>query len=146
MYPLYNKAFQCLEIYKMTNQLIIICLEDLVPSNHVYRRFTSLWNFDGIQRQLSEIEKDNNYKGYGITRLFKCLLIQFMEDLSDRELERYLNESNAAKWFCGFALTEPTPEYTLFSKICSRISAKLLAKLFNNLREQLKAQVLMNLY
>jgi transposase, IS5 family len=128
----------------MTKQIVMICLEDLVPSTHIYRKFSSLWQFDGIQRELKEIEKDNNYKGYGNVRLFKCLLLQFMEDLSDRELERYLNENNAAKWFCRFELTEQTPDYTLFGKIRSRIGTKLLAKLFNNLRDQLKAQGFMN--
>ena len=42
---------------------------------------------------------------------FKCLLLQFFEDLSDRELERYLNENNAGKWFCEFGLSEPTPDH-----------------------------------
>jgi len=35
---------------------------------------------------LEKLEKDNPYKGYGLLRLFKCLLLQFMEDLSDRAL------------------------------------------------------------
>lgn len=49
-------------------------------------------------------------KGKGVVRLFKCLLLQFMEDLSDRELMRFLEENNAGKWFCGFSLTEKTAE------------------------------------
>ncbi|MDR4466874.1 MAG: transposase [Nitrospira sp.] len=53
--------------------------------------------------------------GYGVERLFRCLLVQFMEDLSDRELARYLEENLAAKWLCGFSLSEPTPDYSLFS-------------------------------
>ena len=31
-----------------------------------------------------------------------------MKDLSDRELERYIGDSTAAKWFCDFALTKST--------------------------------------
>ncbi|MDR4484790.1 MAG: transposase [Nitrospirales bacterium] len=54
--------------------------------------------------------------GYGIERLFRCLLLPFMEDLSDREMERYLEENLAAKWFCGFTLSEPTPDYSLFAR------------------------------
>ncbi len=122
----------------------MVSLEDLVPDNHIYRKFSNLWKFDEIQKQLKGIEKDNNYKGYGIVRLFKSLLLQFMEDLSDRELERYLNENTAAKWFCGFDLTEHTPDYTLFGKIRGRIGTKLLASLFGDLRNQLKAQGYMN--
>ena len=66
----------------MTQQIEMICLEDLVPKDHIYRRFADLWKFENIKKYLKEAEKDNNYKGYGVLRLFKCLLLQFMEDLA----------------------------------------------------------------
>ena len=77
-------------------------------------------------------------------RLFKCLLLQFMENLSDRELAVYLSDSNAAKWFCGFSITEATPDFTVFSKVRARIGTQLLSKIFDDLRRQLKAQGLMS--
>ena len=43
------------------------------------------------------------------------------EDLSDRELERYLGDSTAAKGFCDFSLKESTPDHTVFSKIRTKI-------------------------
>jgi len=91
-----------------------------------------------------KLEKDNLYKDYGMFRLFKCILLQFMEDLSDRELERYLQENTAAKWFCEFTLTEPTPDYTVFSKLRARIGTALISTIFTELREQLKQQGVMN--
>ncbi|MCA9500879.1 MAG: transposase [Nitrospira sp.] len=42
-------------------------------------------------------------------RLFRCLLFPFMEDLSARELDRYLEETLAAKWFCGCTLSGAHP-------------------------------------
>ena len=120
----------------MSNQVVMICLNDLIPKDHVYRKFSIIWKFEGIRKLLKGVEKKNNYKGYGISRLFRCLLLQFMQDLSDRELERYLNENNAAKWFCGFDLTEATPDYTVFGKTRSRIGTELLAKLFNNINSK----------
>jgi IS5 family transposase len=126
------------------HQIEMVSLEDLVPVDHNYRKFCSLWKFQYINKQLKKLEKDNPYKGYGLLRLFKCLLLQFMEDLSDRELQRYLQENNASKWFCGFSLCESTPDYSVFSKIRKRIGTKLLSKLFANLREQLKAAGYMN--
>jgi IS5 family transposase len=78
----------------MSKQIIMISLEDLVSEEHIYRKFCNIWKFEGIKKQLRDIEKDNNYKGYGTLRLFKCLLLQFLEDLSDRELDRYLQENN----------------------------------------------------
>lgn len=128
----------------LEEQVMMVRLEDLVPTDHVYRKFKSIWDFKSVKRSLKGIEKDNNHKGYGSLRLFKCLLLQFMEDLSDRELERFLSENNAAKWFCNFGLTEHTPDHTVFVRMRSRIGTKKLAKIFNDLRIQLKSQGYMN--
>ncbi len=63
-----------------------------------------------------------------------------MEDLSDRELERYMSDSNAAKWFCDFGLTDKTPDHTVFSKLRKKIGTDKLAAMFDILRNQLKQQ------
>ena len=126
------------------HQMEMVSLEDLIPGSHQYRRFMSIWSFEFVLKELKKLEKDNPYKGYGLFRLFKCLLLQFMEDLSDRELERYLQENTAAKWFCGFSLCEGTPDFTVFSKSRERIGTHELSNIFANLRGQLKAKGLMN--
>ena len=126
------------------HQVEMVSLEDLVPATHSYRRFIKIWSFKNVQKKLKPLEKENAYKGYGLLRLFKCLLLQFMENLSDRELEKYLQENNSAKWFCGFALLEVTPDYSLFCKIRKRIGTSVLSKIFADLRDQLKAQGVMN--
>lgn len=43
-----------------------------------------------------------------------------MEDLSDRELERYMQENTASKWFCDFELTETTPTHSVFVRFMER--------------------------
>jgi IS5 family transposase len=122
------------------SQTEIINLEDLVPASHVYRKFADLWSFEYAGKLLSELESDNNYKGYGILRLFKCLLLQFMEDVSDRELERFIQENNSAKWFCGFSISERTPHFTVFGKLRKKIGTAKLSDIFANLRSQLKTK------
>lgn len=126
------------------NQIEMVTLDSLVPANHIYRQFSKIWSFDFVEKTLRSCEKNNPYKGYGMLRLFKCLLLQFMENLSDRELEKFLQENNAAKWFCGFSLVDRTPNYSVFSKIRQRIGVKRLSKIFSCLRDQLKTQGLMN--
>ena len=125
-------------------QVEMICLEDLVPENHNYRKFISIWSFRQTERLLKSVRKDNPYEGYGVLRLFKCLLLQFMEDLSDRQLERFIQENTAARWFCGFSLSNQTPDHTVFCKMRKRIGTHILSKIFTNLRLQLKAQGVMN--
>ena len=68
--------------------------------------------------------------GYGISKGFRMLVLQFIEDLSDRELERFLQENMVGKWFCGFELEEATPDYTYFSKLRQKIGTTRLSKLF----------------
>ena len=72
--------------------------------------------------------------------MFLCLLLQFVEDLSDRELEKFLKENNASKWFCQFGLTDKTPDHTVFTRVREKIGTNKLSKIFHLLRDQLKAQ------
>jgi len=128
-------------VYKeMSKQINMVSLDQLVSKNHEYRKFKAIFDFEMVEEELGKIESRNNYKGYGVFRLFKCLLLQFMEDISDRELERYLGDSNAAKWFCDFDLRERTPDYSVFSKIRKKLGTNLLSKIFAIFREQLRAK------
>ena len=67
------------------------------------------------------------------------MLVKVMEDLSDRELERYIADSNAGKWFCDFSLTEKTPDHTVFSKMRKKLGTNRLSKIFAIFRDQLKS-------
>lgn len=125
-------------------QVEMICLEDLVPENHNYRKFKEIWSFESVEKILKKLEKNNPNKGYGLLRLFKGLLLQFMENLSDRELEKFIQENNAARWFCGFNLRDKTPDHSIFSPLRKKIGTKNLSKIFEDLRNQLKANGLMS--
>jgi transposase, IS5 family len=124
-------------------QIEMICLDELVPEHHNYRRFAKIWSFKSAEIRLKDLEKDNPYKGHGILRIFKCLLLQFMENCSDRELERFIQENNAARWFCGFNLKDKTPDHSIFCQMRKKIGTKILSQLFTDLKEQLKRHGLM---
>ena len=126
------------------HQIEMVSLDDLVPQAHSYRKFMDIWSFKHAEKWLKKLQKDNPYEGYGLFRLFKCLLLQFMEDISDRELERFLQENNASKWFVGFSLTDKTPDHTVFTRARKRIGTKTLSIIFADLGNQLKAQGLMS--
>ncbi len=66
------------EDFVMSNQVVMVTLEELVPADHMYRKFLKLWKFDHVSKKLKKLEKDNGYKGYGALRLFKCVLLQFI--------------------------------------------------------------------
>lgn len=69
------------------NQLEVTCLDQMVLPSHRYRKFVKLWDFKEVDRLLKHAKSSNPNEGYGLERIFRCLLLQFLEDLSDRELE-----------------------------------------------------------
>jgi IS5 family transposase len=123
-------------------QMEIVDLDSVLPSTHPYRRFQAY--LPDATQALIEVSPLKGADGYGVERLFRCLLLQFMEDLSDRELERYLEENLAAKWFCGFTVSAPTPDSSLFTRVRTRIGTTRLSQLFATMRDQLKAAGLMS--
>jgi transposase, IS5 family len=127
-----------------SKQMEVVTLDQLVPSNHIYRKFIYLWDLSEIKVELEKIEVNSDHKGYGIFRLFLCLLIQFMEDLSDRELEESIRTNLASRWFCKFSLSEETPDHSVFGNARKRIGTKRLSTIFNILRSQLKNKGYMN--
>ncbi len=82
-------------------------LEELVDEQHPYRKLLKLIDFEDLCRSLESLYSPIGRAGYPVSSGFKCLLIQAIEDLSDRHLEcSTLRDSLATKLFCGFALND----------------------------------------
>ena len=114
-------------------------VEDLVKQDHPYRKLLSILDFKELCKPLQGIlNAKKGCPGYNIESGFGGLLLQWMEDLSDRELERFLQENNAGKYFCGFSLLEKTPDHSYFSVLRKKIGPKRLAEIFNNIVAKLK--------
>lgn len=120
-----------------TMQMEVVSLEQLVPKNHIYRRLKTLLDFNKITRAAKVKESRLGAIGFGTVRLTMCLILQFMEDLSDREFERFISENTAAKWFCGFGLSEKTPDFTTICKFRGAIGTNNMGKLFNEVKRQM---------
>lgn len=111
---------------------------DLIREDHPYRRLLAIVPFETLCAGLSSKYSKLGRAGYPAASLFKALLLQWMEDLSDRELERFLQENVAGKFFCDFGLTDKTPDHTTFWEMRERIGVHGLAQLFNMVRDSLK--------
>lgn len=113
-------------------------MEELVPVEHKYRRILSLVNFEKLTEGLKVSYSPLGKAGYPVTTAFKCLLLQFMNDLSDRQLEGYLRENLAGKLFCGFGLLDETPDHSYFGKVRTRFGLHRLTELFKKFQKALK--------
>src|SRR5258708_14554773 len=110
----------------------------VIKPDHAYRKLNRLINFDKYAGELQKTYSNLGQKGIPAVRGLKALLLQFWEDYSDREMEAAVRENLAIRWFCGFSLTERTPDHSYFGKFRERIGTQHFADIFNSINEQLR--------
>jgi transposase, IS5 family len=113
-------------------------VNELVRKDHPYRKLVALLDFGKLIVPLSDIRSTLGRQGYALESGFASLLLQWMEDLSDRQMERFLQENNAAKYFCGFTLTGRTPDHSYFGRLRDAIGTTRLAKIFHKVNDELR--------
>ena len=118
----------------------MVSVEQLVPQKHTYRKLKRLLDFERNAKSVKVKTSEVGAIGFGKIRLIMCLILQFMEDLSDREFERFIGENNAGKWFCGFGLLEKTPDFTTICKFRNTIGTKQMGNMFAEVKRQMQAQ------
>lgn len=121
-------------------EIICLSINEMVKKDHPYRKFLSLIDFRILCSPLRRKYSFNGRLGYEIESGIKALILQWLEDLSDRELERFLQENIAAKYFCDFNLNEKTPDHSYFGKLRDRIGTEGIAEIFNTISQMLKKQ------
>lgn len=118
--------------------MIIPNVEELVAKDHIYRELLKVTDWLELSKPLRNLYSKKGRKGYPVEQGFKILFLQFLEDRSDREMERYLQENLAAKYFCNFGLVDDTPDHSYFGKFRERIGTHQLANIFRRLTDSLK--------
>ena len=113
---------------------LFLTLDSLIDSEHPYHKLDALLCFRTLSYPLSNIYATRGPKGRGVEFGLCALVLQFMEDLSDREMERYLSENLAAKWFCNVGLEEGMPDHSYFGDFRARIGTRGLMDLFSVVR------------
>ena len=114
-------------------------LDGLVSEDHPYRKLDALLSFDELANPFLDIYSAKGRKEKGVSFGLRTLVLQFIEDISDREMERFLRENNSAKWFCELGLTEKTPDHSYFGDFRKRLGTKNIMAVFQRVRESLKA-------
>ena len=78
-------------------------LTEQVREKHVLWEINKTINFGSLVYRLENMKTETGRQGYGVDVGLKCMFLQFMYDLSDRELEQELRFNIAYKWFCSLA-------------------------------------------
>lgn len=109
-----------------------------VGPDHAYRKLNKLIDFVALTKPLAKLYSHLGQPGTPVVKGVKAMLLQFWEDYSDREMERAVCENLAIRWFCGFSLTDKTPDHTYFCKLRKRVGTKRLSEMFNFINDELQ--------
>lgn len=125
---------------KISSEVEEQIFSSVIGSNHAYRKLNRLIDFEALAAPLKTLYSPLGQHGIPVVCGFKAMLLQFWEDYSDREMERAVCENLAIRWFCGFSLTDKTPDHSYFCKLRKRVGTKRLANIFNTINEQLRRE------
>ena len=125
------------------NSKILLSTEEelfdrIIDAKHPFRMLNTVIAFEEIIDPLRDLYSDLGKTGIDISKGLKALLMQFWEDYSDRQMEKAIKENIAIRWFCGFSLTENTPDHTYFCKLRKRMGTERIKSIFNSINEQLR--------
>ena len=129
---------------EQTGKLLLTTEEELfntiIDQEHPFRRLKEILDFKSLAKPMRETYSTLGAQGIDVEHGIKALLIQFWENYSDREMEKAIRENLAIRWFCGFNLTDQTPDYSYFSKLRKRLGAERIENLFGQVNATLEAK------
>lgn len=99
------------------NEVEFVCLEDLVPQDHLLRKIDKYIDFsfiiDKVRPYYSE---DNGRPSLDPLVLFKMMFIGYFYGIrSERQLEKEIQMNLAYRWFLGLKISDPVPHHSTIS-------------------------------
>lgn len=95
-----------------------VCIEELVPKDHLLRKIDRAIDFDFIRDKVKELYcADNGRPAVDPVVLFKMLFLGYLYGVrSERQLVREIQVNMAYRWFIGYGLTDKIPDASTFSQ------------------------------
>ena len=119
---------------KNRDQVEIVCIENLVPEEHLLRKIDRAVSFEKIYEFVEELYcADNGRPSIDPVILFKMVLIQHLYGIvSLRRVAQEASMNVAYRWFLGYSLNEQTPHFsTLSYNFRHRFNSETVDKIFN---------------
>ena len=98
--------------------------ERTVPTGHFLRQLEEVVDWDVFAPKLVRLYQGKAKRGrppYNPVVILKMLILSYLYDLSERQVEQYVNDSLSAKWFLGMAVDEAAPDHSTLTRFKGRI-------------------------
>ncbi|WP_373419488.1 IS1182 family transposase [Salirhabdus sp. Marseille-P4669] len=99
------------------NEVEFVCLEDLVPQDHLLRKVDKYIDFSFIIDKVKPYySEDNGRPSLDPLVLFKMMFIGYFFGIrSERQLEKEIQTNVAYRWFLGLKLSDSVPHHSTIS-------------------------------
>lgn len=111
--------------------------DELIPTDHLLRKLTAAVDLSFVSDLVSDCYcPDNGRPSWDPLVLFRVVFLQFLYDLSDREIEEQVNLNLACKWFAGLGPQERAADHSTLSRFRSRLGPEKFQQIFNEIIAQ----------
>jgi len=114
--------------------------DENIPENHIVRHLQNAIDWGRIKRYLKKHYYDKGRDAYNPLMMFKLIVLQFLADLSDRELEEAVRDRISWRWFVGLDPLENPPDHTAYCRFRDRIGAETMKDIFDDIVKQARAK------
>lgn len=106
------------EINSTQQKLEMVCIEQLVPEDHLLRKIDKYIDFSFIRNLTKDLYCHNNGRpALDVLILFKMLFIGYLYGIrSERQLVRDIEVNVAYRWFLGLSLTDKVADHSTISQ------------------------------
>ena len=98
--------------------------DQVVPENHFLRQLNQLIDWERFTERIIELYRGGGEYGrppFNPTQILKMCLLAYFYDLSDRQVEVYVNENMPAKYFVGLGLDKTAPDHSTLTVFRNRL-------------------------
>ncbi|MFZ3070484.1 MAG: transposase [Anaerolineaceae bacterium] len=114
--------------------------DQIVPQEHFLRKLLQIIDWQRFTRKLIRL-----YKGEGVVGrppfdpvlMLKVELIAYLYDLSERQVEVYINENLPARYFVGLAVDQKAPDHTSLTVFRERLIRRGKEKVFQEMLDEI---------
>ena len=120
--------------------------DQIVPKDHFLRKLRELIDWDYFTHKMIKV-----YKGQGLVgrppfepaMLLKVEVIAYLYNLSERQVEVYVNENLPAKFFVGLAVDGKAPDHSTLTHFRERLLNKGKIKIFEEMLQEIVQEAML---
>lgn len=106
----------------------------VIPKDHFLKKLSAVVDFSFVNDLVRDLYcPDNGRPCWEPQLIFKALFLQFLYNLSDYDIEEFINLNLAFKCFLGLDVDESGPDHSTLSRFRDRLGAERFADIFNKI-------------